>query len=727
MKVNNAVKIVALLLALQLIAGCANPESVNNNDTVGESEYVFVNTGITNVFFMSANKEHLYLMCGDYDADNREYKENNYFDVLDSKLNTICQLVYTPYIEGNIIFKFAVTPDGGYWTVEGPIIAGAEESYLRYFSNDGKEQLTIEMFEAYGEDLILRGTDNEGRAILSNSAPMGYNNLLDLLLISQNGEIVTRWDGLFPDGLSVAALDDGRLLLLQWRPNTLYELTRDGKAKLLHTLNDKQYNDLWAGEGNTVYLSENQNLYKLSLDTMEIELMMNWSKNIPGAPISDVSLLSGGELYAVLHLQLVCIEHKNTQIIVEDDRQIINVATYRPEEAFRTAIFDFNASSKTHRLEVTDYSQYDTEVGSGAMLRLNLDIAAGRIPDLFLWGRISNTSGFDLTPYLNKGLFADMREFLDKDPKFSLESFVPSVINAVIASDGGLYELPFEFAANAVACSRSAIGLEQWTFDEFYREIEKYAEAKTVFGPGMTKEVMLFQLLNNNWDEYIDWQTGVCNFESDSFLRMLEFCVAQECTDMSMLAADAIAEGIQLLYYNTISDVSSIQKFTALFQDDVTFIGFPASKGRGNAIRLTQSVSIYDGSPHKEACWEFVREFYDKEYQLGPGRFLPTNAEALEERLAHPEDYEEAGVTLMYTNAMTGKTWSVTFTDATEAESAQLRELIESLDRIFRVNTSLYDIVMEEAAPFFAGDKSAEETARIIQNRAQTYVSEQSG
>ena len=36
------------------------------------------------------------------------------------------------------------------------------------------------------------------------------------------------------------------------------------------------------------------------------------------------------------------------------------------------------------------------------------------------------------------------------------------------------------------------------------------------------------------------------------------------------------------------------------------------------------------------------------------------------------------------------------------------------------------DIIQEEAAAFFNGDKTAEETARIIQNRVEIYLGEQS-
>ena len=42
-----------------------------------------------------------------------------------------------------------------------------------------------------------------------------------------------------------------------------------------------------------------------------------------------------------------------------------------------------------------------------------------------------------------------------------------------------------------------------------------------------------------------------------------------------------------------------------------------------------------------------------------------------------------------------------------------------------RTDISLRDIIDEETQAFFSGQKSAEETARMIQSRATIYVNEQ--
>ena len=730
MNIKKVSKIIALALALLLLSGCGLPGNIGSNGneaTAVEYEYAFYDQGIA-CYQLGVSNDSIYIRRSDFSSGNPSF----WIEVYDRELNHLRRVDYESYIEESYIIHdgFAVTPDGGYWIIERSIWADVNDKYLRYFDSGGNEQFTVDLNKAYGDGLSLFGTDKGGCAFLSSADPFEPNPT-SLLLVDQNGEIAARWEGIFHSALSLATLDDGRIIALQWGGGgsidvcEIYELTYDGEAKLLHTLDDKAYGRLWAGEGDTVYIGENQSLYRMSLDTLKLELILNWSKEAPGMQIDELVALGEDKLITPWYNRVFSIERVADHDKEVDDRGVIQVAAYMPDEIFRTAIYDFNISSRTHRMEVIDYSQYDKEGEIGAVLCLNMDIAAGRIPDLYLWGLHANHSGFDLTRYLNIGLFADMGEFLDKDSELSRESFVPSILNAVISSDGGLYELPIEFYMRVVTCDRSTIELEKWTFDEFYREIEQHTGETNIFGTSMTQDILLYLILSNNWDEYIDWQTGKCDFESDSFLKLLELCAAQNSEWTPGLESDAIADVSQLLVYNTLSDVSSIQRFKALFQDEITFIGFPTAEGRGNAVMLNKSVSIHDNSPHKDICWEFVKTFYDKEYQLEYLTSFPTNAEDMEERLTRPEDFEETGASITNTNIETGETWTVTFTDATEGESAQVRELIESLDRLYRSNESLYNIILEDAVPYFAGDKTAAETARIIQSRASIYLAEQ--
>ena len=62
----------------------------------------------------------------------------------------------------------------------------------------------------------------------------------------------------------------------------------------------------------------------------------------------------------------------------------------------------------------------------------------------------------------------------------------------------------------------------------------------------------------------------------------------------------------------------------------------------------------------------------------------------------------------------------------TDEEIAQFHELLQRIEHTTMCDETALDIVNAEIAPFLAGQRSAEETARIIQSRMSIYVSEQS-
>ena len=57
-------------------------------------------------------------------------------------------------------------------------------------------------------------------------------------------------------------------------------------------------------------------------------------------------------------------------------------------------------------------------------------------------------------------------------------------------------------------------------------------------------------------------------------------------------------------------------------------------------------------------------------------------------------------------------------------DSAQLRELVYPLHRVYRVNPPLWEIITDVSLGLFDGYRTADETARIIQNRVSIYLSE---
>ncbi len=59
-----------------------------------------------------------------------------------------------------------------------------------------------------------------------------------------------------------------------------------------------------------------------------------------------------------------------------------------------------------------------------------------------------------------------------------------------------------------------------------------------------------------------------------------------------------------------------------------------------------------------------------------------------------------------------------------QEEADSLLRLINSVDGIYQYNNSLMSIITEETAPYFAGQKSVDEVADIIQSRVRIYINE---
>ena len=54
----------------------------------------------------------------------------------------------------------------------------------------------------------------------------------------------------------------------------------------------------------------------------------------------------------------------------------------------------------------------------------------------------------------------------------------------------------------------------------------------------------------------------------------------------------------------------------------------------------------------------------------------------------------------------------------------RLEQLILTVDRAYEMDMAIMDIMLEEAEAYFAGDRTKEDVAKIINNRASTAVRE---
>lgn len=414
--------------------------------------------------------------------------------------------------------------------------------------------------------------------------------------------------------------------------------------------------------------------------------------------------------------------------------------------AVSDAVLRFNRSQDKVRIRVKDYSDFvkgdDYEAG---LTKLVTEILAGDMPDLL---------ALDSLPYAQlaaKGLLEDLYPWLDRDGELRREDFFENVLRSLEVG-GGLYEIAPGFSIVTMMGASERVGdTPGWTYDDYEAALAAMPEGSTPLGPGLSRDMILQVCVYLNLDRFVDWGTGVCDFENPAFLRMLDFCASFPDAGAAFYDGDSsdmtrIAEGRQLLVFTGLSSMDDAVYNDQLFPGGATYIGLPVDEGVGNILYPSSGCAMSAKCADKETAWRFLRTFLTEEYQTkvsGYGIGLPLNRAAFRAALdkAMEIEYEKdsEGHYLLDANGeriptakggmsastdgeapMDFKLWAMT-----PAQAEKLLGVIESADRAVDMNTTVAGIVREEAAAFFAGQKSAEEVARLVQSKVRLYVSEQ--
>lgn len=389
----------------------------------------------------------------------------------------------------------------------------------------------------------------------------------------------------------------------------------------------------------------------------------------------------------------------------------------------KNQILDFNRKSSDYRIEVRDYSEFNTEDDySAGYTKLITEIGSGAVPDIML------TDGLPIETFGAKGLLADLWPFIDADEELGGRAGVLEPVFNALSQDGKLYEISSSFYITTIAGPASIVGTEPgWTYEEMYAALDQMPEGCELFSLGTTRNDVFSSICMLNLSRFVDWTTGECSFDSDDFISLMEFAnrfpetFDWEHHEWTNEDSDAyrIKEGRQLLVTLSLSDPYSYNYYSEMFNGDMALKGFPDVPGSGAVFNMNGTgLAIASTCENQDAAWSFVRTLLTREYQENYTYGFCTNRELYEENLQ-----SMVGQSYYTYDQVTGEEKEIIFTQ----ENADLiADLIDNTSMVADYNTSqINDIINEEVAYYFSGEKTAQDVAATIQNRVSIYVNEQ--
>lgn len=390
------------------------------------------------------------------------------------------------------------------------------------------------------------------------------------------------------------------------------------------------------------------------------------------------------------------------------------------DNMIQSAVYDFNKKSTEYQIEIRDYYAEATDNGPDEYMTLqsamNLDILAGDGPDIIVGGADL------LSVYADKGCLADLYELMAADVDFNKDDYLANIFK-ICETDGKLYQICTEFAIDGLVGSASVVGDRKgWTMDEFAAMADSLPEGMRILNKSNTLQwVRLSSLFVASHDSFVNYSTGQVNFNSQVFAQLLACAKEYGLSESEMEAGGSfVSNASDILIQNGelalkefhISKAADYARETAVFTGPASVTGYPSADG-GSALCAPDALwAISSVSGSEPGCWEFVKYMLGADVQETSDQIpvLRTAFEAQIEAAMIVKDPDDPALI----NAVT----------MTEEEAQAYRNLVDGLDSLSIYDSELFAVVREEAAAYFADQKSAQEVAALIQNRAQVLMDE---
>ena len=643
------------------------------------------------------------------------------------------------------IYATAEVYRNDYSDPENPIYENA--TYLYCWESDGTVAWKQNMSETIAEDewfyasgmdldqdgnLIMLVQDKEYR-VYDGEGNLVQNKALDMNGISNPGSTMINKDGT----LYITSYDDDwtAMYISVYDPAT-------GNVGELKSLPDSIYNfSISKGVGTDLLLTSSTGIYTYNIgDPEPVKIMDYINSDLPSSGYLNYLTWIDDEHFVASYYDLVDYERVVAQFSyvspesIPDKKVLVLGCSYVGSDIKRR-IINFNKTSTEYRITVKDYSVYSSmDDYMARYTQLNNDIISGQMPDILV-----TDSNMNVNNYINKGLLADIGALIDADEELSREDFLENVFDA-FSVNGKLYTVVSSFIVQTMIGKKALLGDRTgWNMQEFSEVMSQMPEGMTAFDADMLRSSFMYTMMNYSGSDFVDPDTGKCNFDSEDFKAMLEYAKTLPKDYPEDYWENYNWESYQTMYRDgrCLLGGTSIYSITDLvytikgqFGGDVAFVGFPCEGRNGSVINAYgNTFALSAKSANLQGAWEFVRYYLTDEYQSGDESWgLPVSRKAFDEKaeLATHRPYwiDADGNKQEYDATYYINGEEIILEPFTQEEVDAIKEFIYTVKRQSYYNSDIIDIITEEAEGFFTGQKSVDEVTQIIQSRIQLYVDE---
>lgn len=359
------------------------------------------------------------------------------------------------------------------------------------------------------------------------------------------------------------------------------------------------------------------------------------------------------------------------------------------------------------------------------------ELTAGSGPDIIV------LSPEDFHLLAEKGLALDLSNMIDEEVKSQM---IPAVLEMGTV-DGKLVGFTPQVEFSSMLTYDGTWTETSWTPTEFMELTESRKDWEPLLGYGRSGASswslfynLFFYAINHS--SLLDLEQGISRFDSDEFIRILELCKKFGCNkELTHMESDEmiarLREGKIAAQYVTVYDFLGFSRVMTDYGEECHMVGMPMDAGSGTFVRPYSYfyMAVNANTKHKEEVQNFINYMLSYEQQFTVSGGCSVRLDVLRDSVVM-----DAGgnYRVRKTNGLGEssfiylKMYDTNYLKPDETPwLEEFMDFVENCQPEPDIPKAVYNILREELAGYFDGDRSAEETAQIVQNRIQLYLDEQ--
>jgi len=620
-----------------------------------------------------------------------DYPENNEFDEQD-------------YIENAVLsFELAIYDSNGKFISETPI-----EGMEKYYS-------------------LLESRTNE---LLKTGDTYIANLYTSLVKFDSDGKIL---DTVKSDkGIGFIGMDNsGKLAGGEFKTLSFYK--ENSLEQTEETIETTGYLNIGGSlrrgtNGYRMYMRMNEGYFGLT-DNGEFVKILDFTKsNIISSEIYEICIGSEGHIMMfgqnASGMQYISKLTVRPDDYVENKQTVILASVDGFYDDKRQLITEFNKKSDEYKIEIKSYESYDD---------FKKDLISGNSPDLLVYN--SSSVMYD---YANTEVFLNMYDFTDKYGGFSKDDICGNVLNA-FEYKGGLYGICSNYHIMTFVANSEVVGKEytNWSYDDMFKITENMPDGMTFSSnESLNNRTEVFNWFGAyNTRGWIDYENASCSFDSEKFIKFLNFCqdvpmlperdyssMTMEEQELSNQETHAMLKNKKALLVNeyivSLGSLDALEQTRLMNIEDMTITGLPTDNHCG-IISANDIYSIVANGNCPEGAWEYINYIMSKEYQ-------DNVVSQFHGQLVSRKDSFERGINLYQTPPPESNDpfYHTYYSPLSDEALKDFLAYLEKCNTLIYQNGYVTYIMDEEFNEFINGAISAEECANRIQSRVSIYLAE---